>query len=124
LIQYHGYSDPDISPLNSIDYYESVVRFSARGGAGGLADTKRFYRLFMVPGMYHCNGGPGPNTFDAVKALEDWVERGAAPERIVATHSTSGTVDRSRPLCPFPQEAQWKGSGATDRAENFVCALP
>ncbi|HEY6345480.1 MAG TPA: tannase/feruloyl esterase family alpha/beta hydrolase [Bryobacteraceae bacterium] len=124
LIQYHGYSDPDISPLNSIDYYESVVRFSARGGASGLADTKRFYRLFMVPGMYHCNGGPGPNTFDAVKALEDWVERGAAPERIVAAHSTNGTVDRSRPLCPFPQEAQWKGSGTTDRAENFICALP
>jgi feruloyl esterase len=59
-----------------------------------------------------------------VKALEDWVERGAAPEQIVATHSTNGTVDRSRPLCPFPQEAQWKGAGSTDRAENFTCALP
>ncbi|HEY7338855.1 MAG TPA: tannase/feruloyl esterase family alpha/beta hydrolase [Bryobacteraceae bacterium] len=124
LIQYHGYSDPDISPLNSINYYESVVRLDNRGAARGLADTKSFYRLFMVPGMYHCRGGPGPDTFDSVKALEDWVERGAAPDRIVASHSTNGAVDRTRPLCPYPQDAEWKGSGSTDRAENFACGLP
>jgi feruloyl esterase len=124
LIQYHGFSDPDISPLNSINYYESVVQFNDRNTGRGLSDTKGFYRLFMVPGMYHCNGGPGPNTFDAVKALEDWVERGSAPDQMVASHSSKGTVDRTRPLCPFPQEAQWKGSGSTDQAQNFVCALP
>jgi feruloyl esterase len=123
LIQYHGWADPDISPLNSVNYYESVIHFDDRGGGQGLADTQSFFRLFMAPGMYHCNGGPGPNTFDAVKALEDWVERSAPPDRIVASHSTNGRVDRTRPLCPYPQEAQWKGSGSTDQAENFVCGL-
>jgi feruloyl esterase len=64
LIQYHGWADPDISPINSINYYQNVVQFMDRNGRG-LSETKSFYRLFMVPGMYHCNGGPGPNTFDA-----------------------------------------------------------
>ncbi len=114
LIQYHGWADPDISPLNSINYYQSVTQ--------KMGDAQSFYRLFMVPGMFHCSGGPGPNAFDTITALEQWVEHGQAPDRIVAT---GGDVkDRTRPLCPFPQEAQWKGSGSTDREENFVCALP
>ena len=114
LIQYHGWADPDISPLNSINYYQSVNE--------KMGDSKNFYRLFLVPGMFHCNGGPGPNTFDTLSALEQWAEDGSAPDRIVAT---GGTVkDRTRPLCPYPQEAQWKGAGSTDRAENFVCAAP
>ena len=116
LIQYHGWSDPDISPLNSVNYYFSVNE--------KMGDPKSFYRLFMVPGMFHCNGGPGPNTFDTISALEQWVEHGAAPDRMVASHSTGGSVDRTRPLCPYPQEAQWKGTGSTDQAENFACALP
>jgi feruloyl esterase len=74
--------------------------------------------------MFHCNGGPGPNTFDALAALEQWAEKGVAPDKIVASHLTNGAVDRTRPLCPYPQEAQWKGSGSTDQAENFACALP
>jgi feruloyl esterase len=123
LIQYHGWSDPDISPLNSINYFQSVVQFM-NGNGHGLAETRNFYRLFMVPGMQHCNGGPGPNIFDTVQALDQWVEHGTAPDQIVASHLTNGAVDRSRPLCPYPQEAQWKGTGSTDRAENFVCALP
>jgi feruloyl esterase len=114
LIQYHGWSDPDISPLNSVNYFQSVNE--------KMGDTKSFYRLFMVPGMNHCSGGPGPNTFDPISALEQWVERGKAPERIVAT---GGAVkDRTRPLCPFPQEARWKGTGTTDKEENFICAAP
>ena len=116
LIQYHGWSDPDITPLNSINYYESVQR--ATPGAG------EFYRLFLVPGMQHCGGGPGPSRFDMVSALEQWVERGTAPERIKGAHVTNGIVDRTRPLCPYPQEAQWKGTGSTDQAENFVCGMP
>ncbi|HLI84659.1 MAG TPA: tannase/feruloyl esterase family alpha/beta hydrolase [Bryobacteraceae bacterium] len=117
LIQYHGWSDPDITPLNSIDYYESVQK--ATPGAG------EFYKLFMVPGMQHCSGGPGPSRFDMLSALEGWVERGVAPEQIVASHVTAaGIVDRTRPLCPYPREAQWTGTGSTDQAENFVCALP
>ncbi len=117
LIQYHGWSDPDITPLNSIDFYESVAK--ATPGANS------FYRLFMVPGMHHCGGGPGPAKFDMVGALEQWVEHGTPPDRILASHVTStGAVDRTRPLCPYPQEAQWKGNGSTDDAQNFVCALP
>jgi feruloyl esterase len=78
----------------------------------------------MVPGMFHCNGGPSPNTFDAIGALEQWQDKGAAPDRIVAAHLTNGAVDRTRPLCPYPQEAKWKGAGSTDQADNFACALP
>jgi feruloyl esterase len=117
LIQYHGWSDPDITPLNSINYYESVIN--------ATPGTNDFYRLFLVPGMQHCTGGPGPSRFDTIAALEQWVEKGTAPDKIVASHLTpAGVVDRTRPLCPYPQEAQWKGTGSTDLAENFVCALP
>ncbi len=75
----------------------------------------------MAPGMLHCAGGPGPNTFDAVGALEQWVERGITPSRIVASHATSGAVDRTRPLCAYPQLAVYTGSGSSDDAANFVC---
>jgi feruloyl esterase len=127
LIVYHGWSDPDISPLNTIDYFESVVAYNRkrhddRGEA--LARTTDFFRLFMVPGMQHCSGGPGPNTFDALTALEDWVENGEAPRRIVASRSTNGVVDRTRPLCVYPKVAVYKGEGSTDAAENFVCRTP
>ena len=114
LIQYHGWADPDISPLNSINYYQSVTE--------KMGDAKSFYRLFMVPGMFHCNGGPGPNSFDTISALEQWAEHGAAPDRIVA--SGGAVKDRTRPLCPYPQEAQYKGSGSTDKQESFTCAPP
>ncbi len=124
LIQYHGWSDPDITPLNSIQYYESVAAFAGHGGNHGLRDTKEFYRLFMVPGMQHCGGGPGATVFDMMPALEEWVEHGAAPARVTASHMTNGAVDRTRPLCPYPQEAQWKGTGNTNDAAAFVCALP
>lgn len=128
LIQYHGWSDPDISPLNSINYYESVVnRVGASAGASagdGLGRTKDFYRLFMAPGVQHCGGGPGPDQFDMVSALEGWVERGVTPERVIATGEENGVVTRSRPLCAYPQEARYTGSGSTDDAANFVCLLP
>jgi feruloyl esterase len=117
LIQYHGWSDPDITPLNSINYYESVLNATP-----GASD---FYRLFMVPGMQHCTGGPGTAKFDMVTALEQWAEKNVAPEKIIAAHvGANGAVDRTRPLCPYPQEAQWNGTGSTDDAGNFVCALP
>jgi feruloyl esterase len=123
LIHYHGWSDPDITPLNSINYYESVVR--AQGGeAHGLASTQTFYRLFMVPGMWHCAGGPGATTFDMLEPLNEWVEKGTAPERVIASRQANGKVERTRPLCPYPMEAQWKGTGNTDEEANFACALP
>jgi feruloyl esterase len=77
--------------------------------------------LFLAPGMHHCAGGPGPNTFDSLSALERWVESGAAPERIIASHATGEKVDRTRPLCPEPQVARYVGSGSVDSAENFQC---
>jgi feruloyl esterase len=117
LIQYHGWSDPGVSPLSSVNYYAAVSEH-LRG------DPSDFYRLFMVPGMQHCVGGPGPDHFDALAALEQWVEHGKAPDRIVATHLTDGKADRTRPLCPYPRVAKWDGKGSTDQAESFVCAKP
>ncbi len=119
LIQYHGWSDPQISPSNSTQYYARVLE--ALGGASRVHGS---YRLFMAPGMGHCGGGEGPNTFDMVSALEQWVEHGHAPDRIVASHSTTGVVDRTRPLCPYPQVAVYHGTGSTDEAANFVCKAP
>ncbi len=119
MIHYHGWSDPQISPGASTQYYQRVV--DTLGGAEAVHDS---YRLFMAPGMGHCAGGEGPNTFDVVTALEQWVEEGRAPDRIVASRSRDGVVDRTRPLCPYPQLAVYTGSGSTDDAENFVCQAP
>ena len=118
LIQYHGWSDPQISPGSSVQYYQRVVQ------AVGAAAADGAYRLFMAPGMAHCGGGDGPNAFDMVGALEQWVEQGRAPDRIVASHATGGVVDRTRPLCPYPQVAAYKGTGSTDEAASFVCKQP
>jgi feruloyl esterase len=123
LIQYHGWSDPDITPLNSVNYYESVAKAMAHNGNHGFRDTREFYRLFMVPGMQHCAGGPGATNFNALAALDEWVDKGVVPEKIIASHMTNGRADRTRPLCAYPYEAQWKGSGSTDQAENFACVI-
>ena len=127
LIVYHGFSDPDISPLNSINYFESVVDFMSHrhdDRDDALERTNDFFRLFMVPGMQHCSGGPGPNTFDMLTALEDWVEKDKAPKSVIASHSTAGVVDRTRPLCVYPRVAVYGGSGSTDDAANFKCRMP
>jgi feruloyl esterase len=76
----------------------------------------------MVPGMGHCSGGPGTGTFDALTPLDQWVEKGVAPGKIIASRVSAGVVERTRPLCPYPQVARWKGTGSTDVASNFVCA--
>ena len=88
------------------------------------AGTQTFYRLFMVPGMWPCAGGPGATTFDMLDPLDEWVEKGRAPQRVIASHVANGKTERTRPLCPYPMEAQWKGTGSTDEAANFVCAAP
>jgi feruloyl esterase len=119
LIQYHGWADPQISPSNATQYYDNVAR--QLGGRDAIHDSMR---LFMVPGMAHCGGGPGPNSFDMVSVLEEWVEQGIAPDSITADHRTDGEVDRSRPLCPYPEVAVYDGDGSIDRAENFECRLP
>ena len=79
------------------------------------------YRLFLAPGMAHCAGGKGPDTFDTISAIDQWVERAKAPERIVAEHRANGAVDRTRAFCPYPQVARYKGTGSADDAANFVC---
>jgi feruloyl esterase len=78
----------------------------------------------MAPGVQHCGGGSGPNNFDMLAPLENWVERGIAPDRIIASHMTGNVVDRTRPLCAYPREAKYIGSGSIDDAANFVCRRP
>jgi feruloyl esterase len=135
LIMYHGWNDPAIPALNTIDYFQSVEK------SMGKRDSESFLRLFMAPGMAHCGGGPGPNAFGAVgsgsaepernmyRALELWVEQGTAPARIVATkynndRNPAEGVKMTRPLCAFPNVAKYKGSGDTNDAANFVCTAP
>ncbi|CCE07925.1 conserved exported hypothetical protein [Bradyrhizobium sp. STM 3843] len=124
LIQYHGLADPVVPPRDSIDYYERVqAAASAEGSADASAD---FYRLFLVPGLYHCEGGPGPNVLDTQAALESWVEKGIAPETIAATKfrndRPSDGIEMTRPLCPYPKIARYKGEGDPADAANFACA--
>jgi feruloyl esterase len=119
LLQYHGWSDPAISPRNSINYYQSVL--NAMGGASKVDES---YRLFMVPGMAHCGGGDGPNQFDMIGVLEQWVEKGKEPDQIVASRIRNGKTERTRPLCPYPEVATYKGTGSTDEAANFSCSAP
>lgn len=126
LIVYHGWNDPSIPALNTIKYYESVVAAMNPGADrdAALRRTEGFFRLFLVPGMQHCSGGPGTDRFDMLAALENWVEKGEAPTQVAATRLRNGRVDRSRPLCPYPQVATYTGSGSTDDAANFRCAAP
>jgi feruloyl esterase len=119
LLMYHGWNDQLIAPGNSINYYNSVAK-----KLGGVAKIDQSMRLFMTPGMNHCNGGDGPNTFDAVTLMEQWVEQGKAPEKMIASHSTQGQMDRTRPLCAYPQTAVYNGSGSTNEAASFSCKLP
>jgi feruloyl esterase len=118
LLTYQGWSDQDIAPLASVNFYKAAT------SAIGDAKASSSLRLFMVPGMGHCGGGEGPNTFDMMPPLEQWVEKGQAPTRVVASHSTNGKVDRTRPLCSYPQVARYTGTGSTDDAANFTCRLP
>jgi feruloyl esterase len=118
LITYHGWTDQQVMPENSINYYKSVV------AEVGAAKVDASYRLFMVPAMNHCGGGDGPNKFDMLGALEFWREDGKAPEVVIASRATDGKVDRTRPLCAYPEVAKYKGSGSTDEAANFTCVKP
>jgi feruloyl esterase len=119
LVMYHGWSDQLIAPQNSINYYKSVA-----AKMGVPKRTQEFVRLFMVPGMLHCQGGAGPSTFDALTAVEKWREEGVAPMKIIASKIVKGKVVETRPLCPYPTVAIYKGSGDTNDAANFVCGNP
>ncbi|MGB4248651.1 MAG: tannase/feruloyl esterase family alpha/beta hydrolase [Pseudohongiellaceae bacterium] len=124
LLLYHGWSDSLSSARATVQYFNDMVNATF---AGQLAEAGDSTRLFLAPGMGHCSGGPGPNTWDKLPALVDWVENGIAPDSIIATHSTNGVVDNERPLCPYPQQAVYTGpvGGANDAqnwtVENFSC---
>jgi feruloyl esterase len=118
LLMYHGWGDQNVAPRSSTGYYERLV------STLGKSQVDDSVRLYMVPGMGHCGGGEGPNVFDTLTPLEQWREHGVAPKEIIASQITKGSVVRTRPLCPYPQVAQYKGTGSIDQAENFVCRLP
>jgi len=119
LLMYTGWADPVVPPQDTAAYYDAVVKTM-----GGLEKTREFFRFFAAPGMGHCSGGPGPNQFDTLTALEQWVEKGVAPDKLIASHVTNGKVDRTRPLCLYPTVARWKGTGNSDEAANFSCVSP
>jgi feruloyl esterase len=121
LILYHGLSDGLISPQSTINYYNAVLK-----AAGPTASQSM--RLYLAPGMEHCFGGDGPDSFDLDAPLASWVEDNKIPGPIIASHfpanAPSTKADRTRPLCPYPQVAKYKGTGSTDDAANFACAKP
>lgn len=120
LIMWHGWADQAIPPTGTVTYYDAL-----QDRMGGLQQVQQFARLFMVPSVYHCGGGFGPNKFDLINPIVHWVEQGTAPTRIVATQlGTGGAVVRTRPLFPYPEQAKWTGSGSIDDAANFVGVLP
>jgi feruloyl esterase len=150
LIQYHGWSDAAIAPRDSINFYEKVTAFLASAPdprAADARDVQGFYRLFMVPGMGHCEGGPGPTSFgngggeagtpvdadhNVLLALDRWVVQGVAPEKLIGSGHIGGqagggmvgngtTVKVTRPLCPYPKVARYKGLGDSNVADSFAC---
>jgi hypothetical protein len=114
LILWHGWSDPGIMPEGTVDYYEKVAK-------GNFEDTREFARLFMAPGVGHCAGGVGPQPQGMFDALVKWVEKGQAPDTILASKPLPDGGVRTRPLCPYPAVAKYKGTGSTDEAANFQC---
>jgi feruloyl esterase len=118
LLMYHGWTDQQVTPQTSTIYYDKVVKTVGKDAAAkGIA-------LYMVPGMNHCQGGAGTDTFDKMAAIEGWVATGSAPKQIIASHRTAGKADKTRPLCRFPEVAKYKGTGDTNDAANFACGLP
>jgi feruloyl esterase len=125
LILFQGWADAAITPFGTIQYYRDIQRKM------GTKEAHQFVRLFMVPGMMHCSGGPGPNTFDAVAALDQWRQKDEVPESMLAAKYTDsaaaltgappGEPLSTRPLCAYPRVAHWTGQGSSDKAENYVC---
>ncbi len=117
IVSYYGWADPALNPLMGVNYYERVLEKMG-------TSTPDFYRLFMVPGMSHCQGGIGTDAFDPVTPLVEWVEKGVAPSSLPASRLVEGKAVRTRPLCPYPAVAVYKGSGSLDDAANFTCTVP
>lgn len=126
MILYHGVSDPGPSVANTLNYYHRLAQIN-----GGIADTRSFARLFMVPAMTHCSGGPATDSFDQLAAIVDWVENGVAPDMMIArTRAANATglaavtptipANRARPLCAYPKTAVYQ-AGDIEKAESFAC---
>ena len=118
LLLWHGWADQHISPQATLQYYQAM-----RETMGGDA-VDRFAQLYLFPGVAHCSGGLGPDTFDVLTPVMNWVERGTAPQKIVASTVKNGTVTRARPVFPYPAVARYDGSGSTNDASNFVAFTP
>jgi hypothetical protein len=114
LIFYHGDSDPWFSPLDTFEYYKNMTEAN-----GGPQEVSKWSQFYFVPGMSHCGGGPGLDQFDLLSAMVNWVEKGIAPTSVISTGKTF--PGRSRPLCPYPKHAQYKGTGNSENASNFEC---
>jgi feruloyl esterase len=119
LLMYHGWNDPLISPFNSVNYYTGVLRTTRSN-----PKAEDSIRLFMMPGVNHCAGGVGTDTWDKVAVLDQWRSGGAAPTQVLASHQTMGQTDKTRPLCAYPKVAAYIGSGDTNVAANFECRNP
>jgi feruloyl esterase len=117
ILMYFGWADPALNPMMGLKYYDEVTLKMG-------PSTPDFFKLFMVPGMFHCGGGVGTSAFDAVTPLVEWVEKGAAPAVIASGRDVNNKVVRTRPLCPYPQVARYKGAGSIDDAANFACSNP
>lgn len=115
ILLWHGWADGAIMATSSIGYYEGVVRFM-----GGRRATEDFFRLFLIPGVHHGGGGPGFTEFDSFTALEDWVEKGIAPDKLIASRMSNGAVERSRPVYPYPLQAKFSGAGDPLKPDAFV----
>lgn len=124
LLMYHGWADQQVAPVASIEFYEAVAAAEAKSKKGGSMSISDWARLFMIPGMAHCSGGEGPDQFDKMDVIQQWVEQGKPPDQIIASQKISGEVIRTRPLCPYPQVAEYKGSGELTDAANFACQNP
>ncbi len=117
LLMYFGWADTALNPMMGVNYYEDAVKTNG-------PQTGEFFRLYMVPGMFHCGGGLGVDQFDAFTRLVNWVEDGEAPERIEAARVIDGKIELTRPLCPYPQVAKYNGSGDPKAAASFSCSMP
>ena len=117
LLMYMGWEDLAFSARATVEYYEDLRKKMGE-------TTEEYVRLFMAPGMYHCFGGPGPSNFDYMTPLVAWVEKGIAPDTIIAYQYSGDKRVRSHPLCPWPQVARYKGRGVVEEAESFSCTSP
>ena len=117
ILMYHGWVDQSLNPLQSFDYYEAVQRKMG-------PSTDDFFRLYMIPGMFHCGGGVGVNQFNRNDPLVDWVESGSPPHHLMGSRVVDGEVLYRRPLCPYPEVARYQGSGSISEAANWVCTEP